>query len=115
MGVVDYTLKDLVEDLNNRKIVQKRHFDYDEAFLSVIKQYKKGDHDTIQVIDRGIWVDTRRWYETSITVFNTKLGLLGVRHISNIFSESSEYEDMNFTYEFYEMEPVQVTTYIPKN
>jgi len=61
----------------------------------------------------GLLVDTHRWYETSVTVIKVFDVLLGIRHISNVFSESMGYSDCYVNLEFTEMKEVKTVTYKP--
>lgn len=56
-------------------------------------------------------VDTRRHYESSVSVIEIYGKLLGIRHISNLFSESSSCEDCCVDLDFFEMKEVKVTSY----
>ena len=67
--------------------------------------------DNFETVANNIDIDTHRWYEVSTTVLQIFDRFLGVRHISNMFSESSDYEDCYVKLEFDEMEAVQTTTY----
>jgi hypothetical protein len=62
----------------------------------------------------GLDVDTHRWYEISTTVWLVEGRLLGIRHVSNIFSESMGMSDCGVEAQFFEMEEVTVTSYRPK-
>ena len=59
-------------------------------------------------------IDRHRWYETSVDVYEIYGRYLGVRSLSNIYSESSEYEDICWSYWFGEMEAVQSVSYVVK-
>ena len=58
--------------------------------------------------------DTHRWYETSTTVLKFEDSLMGIHYITNMFSESQDYEDCYHTIEFFEMEEFVTTSYRPK-
>ena len=59
----------------------------------------------------GLHVDTRRWYETSVDVIKIHGRFLGIRYITNIFSETSSYEDCYHSITFFEMEEKMKPTY----
>lgn len=99
---------ELIEKLNALKIIQKS-MDWSENIPSEIwDEYFSKNHADVKY---GLDVDTHRWYETSITVISIYGKLLGIRHISNLFSESSMCEDCFVTIHFFEMKEVQVTSY----
>jgi len=45
------------------------------------------------LVSEGIDVDKRRHYETSLSVFECEDGFVGIREISQIYSESASVED----------------------
>ena len=103
---------ELLEKLNGLKIIQKS-MDWGECLPEDIwNEYFKGKYKEIAF---GIDVDTHRHYETSITVINIfdEEKLLGIRHITNVFSESSMVEDCYVTILFYEMKEKVITSYEP--
>jgi len=67
-----------------------------------------------EIVASKIDVDKHRWYETSVTVYKIYGRFLGVRSISNLYSESSDYEDICWTHWFAEMEAVQSVSYVVK-
>ena len=98
----------LLEELNKLKIMQDS-IDWEECIPDDIWESEiKG---RVSPVASGLEVDTRRWYETSITVFKTRGRLMGVKHITNMFSEMGSCEDMGFTLRFFEMEEVPSVTY----
>jgi len=72
-----------------------------------------GEYFNFQYRDvaHGLDVDTHRWYETSISVICVLDKLLGIRHVSNIFSESMECQDCGFALCFFEMKEVPIISY----
>jgi len=103
---------ELLEKLQKIDIIQTKG-DWAECIPEEIwTEYLENDLDELSF---GLAIDTRRWYETSITVYSFCGGLLGVRHITNMFSESQDYEDCSVKIEFIEMKELQITTYTPKN
>lgn len=97
-------MSDIVEQLNARKILQTTDI---EEQLSILEL----DYPTIK--DK-LDVEKHRWYETSITVLKVGEELLGVRAVSDVFSEQMNYEDCYHTLTFMEMEEIQTTTYKKK-
>ena len=69
------------------------------------------DKNNWEEVDSGLEVETHRWYERSTTVYKIYGRYLGVTHISNIFSQSMDYEDVSRTHSFREMKPVNVVSY----
>lgn len=72
------------------------------------------DHfkDNFKELGRGLDVDQRRHYETSVSVIEIYGKPLGIRHITNLYSESSSCEDCCVDMEFFEMEEVTIKSYI---
>lgn len=98
----------LLEKLNEQKVIQTKH-NWKEDFNKLPTFFDQ------KPVAEGLLVDTRRWYETSISVYEADDKFIGVRHITTIFSELDDYEDCCYTIQFYEMKPVQITTYQPTN
>ena len=101
---------DLLEKLNNLRIIQKS-IDWEECLPEEIwNEYFKGK---CKELTSRLDVDTHRWYETSISVINIYDcdKLLGIRHITNLFSESSSCEDCYVTLKFFEMREITITSY----
>jgi len=67
--------------------------------------------DNYKEVKHNLAVDTHRWYETSIVVIEIFGKFLGIRYITNMFSEEQSYEDCFVKLEFYEMKEVQTVTY----
>lgn len=99
--------KELVEYLNNLKILQISC--WEECIPEDIwNKYFKDKH-TIK--EESLNIDKHRWYELSTEVIKINNGFIGVRYISNLYSEQSSYEDMYHTLKFFEMEEVPSVTY----
>jgi len=62
-------------------------------------------------IKSGIATDTYRWYETSIVVIEIYGELLGIRYISNMFSEAQDYEDCYHRIKFHKMKETKIISY----
>jgi hypothetical protein len=98
-------MEQIIKELNDLKILQKE-FDFLEDLPDDI--YEKYFHE---LVDEGLEVDKRRWYETSISVFKINEGSIGVRHISNLYSEQSSVLDIFYTIKFFEMKQIITTTF----
>lgn len=98
----------LLEELNRSKIIQN-FVDWEESLSEKIWE----DHfrDRFKEVAYNLDVDTRRWYEISTNVVEIYGGLLGIRHITNVFSEGMDVEDCCVNMEFFEMEEVKVISY----
>ena len=62
-------------------------------------------------VKSGLNVNTERWYETSTSVIEVCGGLLGITFITNMFSESQDYEDCCVTIEFNQMKEEKTISY----
>ena len=62
-------------------------------------------------VKSGLNVNTERWYETSTSVIEVCGGLLGITFITNMFSESQDYEDCFVTIEFNQMKEEKTISY----
>ena len=99
---------ELLAKLKELKITQTKG-DWSENLPDDIwEQYFKGNFKEIK---HNLAVDTHRWYETSIVVLEICGGLLGIRYITNMFSESQDWEDCYVQIEFMEMKEVQTVSY----
>jgi len=102
---------EMLKELNDLKIIQKS-MDWSENIPEdIYNEWFKGYFKTV-----GWGIDTviHRWYENSTTVIEMYGRYLGIYHVSNIYSESSEVEDIYFTMGFSEMEQIQITSYKEK-
>lgn len=102
------TIQELVKKLNYLKIPQT--FDWEESLPEEI--YTHHFEDQFEVLQDQLDVDKHRWYETSITVINiSDVGILGVRSVTDVFSEQMTVGDCYYTLEFFEMEEVRTISY----
>lgn len=99
---------ELLEQLKELKIVQTS-IDWAENLPEQI--WNDHFNGNFKELKNGIDVDQRRHYETSISVIEIYEKPLGIRHITNLFSESSSCEDCYVTIEFFEMEEVTIKSY----
>ena len=103
---------ELLEKLNSLKLIQTS-IDWAECLPQEIwEEHFKGNFKELK---NGLDPDTHRWYETSISVISIYGKLLGISHISNLFSESSSCEDCYVTIGFSEMEEVTIISYKTKS
>lgn len=99
---------ELLEKLNGLSLIQKS-MDWAECLPEEI--WNEHFKDNFEPLKSGLEPDAHRWYETSISVIKIYDKLLGIRHITKIYSESSSCEDCYVTIEFFEMEEVTVVSY----
>ncbi len=101
------SLKEIVKELNELLITQK-HSEWMEDLPTEVyeKHFKE-----FKWLSDGLFIDTHRWYETSVSVVEIYGKPLGVKHITNLFSEQSTHEDCFVTIEFYEMEEITIPSY----
>ncbi len=102
------TFNELLEKLNGLKIIQKQ-ISWQECLSEEI--WNEHFDGNFKEIKNGIDPDAHRWYETSISVIRIYGKLLGIKHITNLFSESSSCEDCFITIEFFEMKEINVVSY----
>ena len=100
---------EMIKELNDLKIIQKS-YDFEEDLPEDIcaKYFENVEYKKLK---SGINTNERRWCEISISVYDYKCYLLGVRHVSKMYSETSSWEDFYHTITFHEMEEIQVTSY----
>jgi hypothetical protein len=102
----------MIQELNNLKILQVSG-DWKESIPEdTWEEYFK--NSTFEEVAFDFYVDTHRWYETSTTVVRINGIFMGVNYITNIFSESMDYEDCYHHLEFMEMEEYVTTSYRAK-
>lgn len=93
-------------------------FESRHDFLEVLPESIAEEHfkseENYKIVAEGLDVDKHRWYETSITVIEIYGRLLGVRLVTDLFSESMSYSDVGWEPAFFEMVQVQVVSYVPK-
>ena len=98
-------MKEIIEKLNNLKIIQKSMDFCEDLPEDVYETYFQ------KCVNVGLNVDKSRWYEASIDVYKIPEGFLGVKSVTDTFSESTEVKDIFHTLEFFEMEEIQIVTY----
>ena len=105
-------MKELIQKLNDLKITQISGGWEENIPEDIWEQY----FENIQY-EEVAWdldVDTHRWYETSTTVIRIDGIFMGINYITNMFSESQEYEDCFHYLEFMEMEEFSTVSYRSK-
>lgn len=105
------TFDEMLRELNDLKITQTS-IDWLESVPTEI--FNKYFNDTIETVATNLDVDKHRWYELSTSVISLYNGFLGVRHITDIFSEEMGVEDCSNTLQFFEMEEVEIISYRKK-
>lgn len=98
-------MKEIIEELNNLKILQKSMDFLEDLPEEVVDKYFE------DYVTEGLEVDKHRWYETSLSVYKVEQGLIGVVSVTDLFSESSEVEDIFYTLQFHEVAEVPSITY----
>jgi hypothetical protein len=100
-------MKELVDKLNNLKILQKSIDWVEDIPEDIWKEY----FEFSDRLDMELDVDKRRHYELSTDVYKINDKYLGVRRISNLYSEMSSCEDIYWTLQFFEMKQIKRITY----
>lgn len=104
-------MKEIVDYLNSLEIEQKS-IDFEEDLpLYICNKYFLGKKRLATEID----IDKLRWYETSISVYEFPEGLLGVRHVTDMYSEQISVSDIRHTLIFCEMEEFTNVSYKRKS
>jgi hypothetical protein len=93
--------------------INQQHSDWAECLPDEI--WKSHFSGNFEQLDRGLNVDKRRHYETSVDVIEIYGRILGIRYITNLYSEQSDYGDCCHIIEFFEMKPIQTISYVPIN
>ena len=101
-------MEELLAMLNGLEIVQKSFEFENDLPEEIVDKYFKNR------IASDLLPDRRRWYETSISVFKTDKGFLGVRSLTSLHSESSDVEDCYHKLKFYDMVEKSIITYALK-
>lgn len=104
-------MKELVQKLNDLEITQTRGEWAENIPDDFYKEHLEGKYEEVAY---DLDVDTHRWYETSTTVIKIGDSFIGVEYITNMFSESQDYEDCCHTITFYEMEEFVTTSFRAK-
>ena len=100
-------MKELIKELNDLKIIQTSDW-HEDIPQSIYEEHFEGE---AFLVKSDINRYKHRWAETSIDVYRIDGELIGVHHISDVFSESMGYEDCDHILTFFEVEEIQETTY----
>lgn len=101
---------ELLSKLNEEKILQDSS--WDESIPAEI--WEKYFEDKWKTVDSDLDVDKHRWHELSTEVIEIYGRYLGIRSITQMYSESSSISDIYHHLQFFEMKPVQTITYVKK-
>ena len=99
-------IKEIIEELNSLKIIQKSMDFTEDLDQDILDEYFT-NNCVAELLD----VDKHRWYETSTQVYELPDGYLGVQCITDVVVESNSVEDMFWELIFFEMEQVQTVSY----
>ena len=89
---------EVIEKVNSTKYWSL--FDFEEDF-------------DLEIVASGLYVDKHRWYEISTTVYKCEDGFVGVSGVSQLYSESMDYESCFCECVAEEFKPVQTISYVP--
>jgi hypothetical protein len=101
---------DLLENLKEKYKIQTDC--YEEELYETMKEIE------FEEVKSGLDVEKHRWYETSTTVYKVicddGIKFLGINCATGLFSESSSWEDLYCSYDFFEMEEIKIISYKKK-
>jgi hypothetical protein len=97
----------LLEKLKSLEIIQKKGDWIEDIPQELYDTY----FEPSETIEEETLTEKHRWYETAITVLKIFNRYLGIRYVSDLYSESMSYEDCFHTLKFFEVEPIQITSY----
>ena len=100
-------LQEIIERINKMKLIQdtwwkEQEFPDKEIDLILYKS---------PAVAVNIDAYPHRWYETSVTVYKLDDGYLGIRFVTNTYSESMGISDCGHIIKAFEMEEVPTITY----
>lgn len=96
----------IIQEINDGKI---------EALHKVEEECDSFYNAKPQIVEKGLNIDKHRWYEISTIVYKIGDWFLGVRGVSQLYSESSSWSDIGVKTEAFEMEEVYRVTYQKKS
>lgn len=99
--------EELVELLNSLKIEQTQHWTENIPDNIWNEHFK----DKYKSVADNLNIDKHRWYDLSIEVIEINDGYIGIKHVSNLHSESMSVGDVYHTLVFYEMKQIKKITY----
>jgi hypothetical protein len=100
--------EELLTKLNSLDIIQKSICWIEDLPEDLYD--KEFDSSYTELINE-INIDKHRHYELSTDVILIKGRILGIRYVSNLYSEQSSCSDIYHTLEFFEMKEVQTISY----
>ena len=104
-------MKEIIDYLNSLEIVQESTEYLEDLPSEVYDKYFRNSF----LFDREILIEKFTCCETSIDVWHTEEGIIGVRYVSKMYNESSEMIDIYHTLEFFEMEEFTKVSYRVKS
>ena len=97
----------LIEEINKAELPSLYHLEDCEFWW-------EGDNEVGNLLEEGLNVDKHRWYETSTSVYRVGDFFLGVNGPSQMYSESSSWDDLQHEVIAFEMEKVLIVSYRAK-
>jgi hypothetical protein len=104
------TTTELINQINNAKITQDTCWDECTLPEEIMQELKK-----YTVLAEELYIEKHRWYETSIIVYALNDEFIGIEYVTDIYSECTEYEDIEHKIYAIPMLASTVTTYTKKN
>lgn len=101
-----YEMLEKLQSLNLKQSYGWENDIPDEVYYAYLSDHK--------YVASNLDVDKHRWYEFSTQVIEVHGGYLGINCVSNVYSETMSISDVGAEYKFMEMEPVSITSYVPK-
>lgn len=90
------TVEEVIEKVNSTKYWSL--YSFEEEF-------------NLEAVASGLYADEHRWYEVSTTVYKCEDGFVGVSGVSQLYSESMDYEDCYCECFAEEFEPFTIISY----
>lgn len=103
-------MEELLEKLNSLSRVQTSMYWEENVPEDIWNQY----FTKHKVLAEGLDIDKHRWYERSIVVIEIPQGIIGINLVTNMYSESSDIDDIMADLYFFEMEAIPTVTYRKK-
>lgn len=100
-------MKELIEKLNALEIDQCSYEWTEDLPDDIYNEY----FTDVDAVDSELDIDKHRWYETSVFVYQIGDKFLGVRTVTDVFSEQMGYSDCGHTLNFFEMEEYLTVSY----
>lgn len=100
-------IKDIINELNALKVVESEGLPYDLP-KEIIEKYPGLGVDPVAT---GLDPDKRRWYTTSVSVYEVADGYIGVRVVDVVKSEEMEVGDIGHELTFFAMKKVMVESF----